>query len=76
MYNHCSLFLVNGYPKRSPITVSFYDLGFRIKAPGDFTTDEIDDALDTLYSRALKQEQTQLIQVKDSLIKKYKCIFL
>ncbi|TMW52820.1 hypothetical protein DOY81_002087 [Sarcophaga bullata] len=55
---------VNGYPKRSSITVSFYDLGFRIKAPGDFTTDEIDDALDTLYSRALKQEQTQLIQLQ------------
>ncbi|KAM7357358.1 recQ4 helicase [Cochliomyia hominivorax] len=55
---------VNGYPKRSPITVSFYDLGFRIKAPGDFTAEEIDDALDTLYNRSVKQEQTQLIQLQ------------
>lgn len=44
--------------------MSFYDLGFRIKAPGDFTAEEIDDALDTLYTRAVKQEKTQLIQVR------------
>ncbi|KAH8406877.1 hypothetical protein KR222_009634 [Zaprionus bogoriensis] len=55
---------VNGYPKRSPITVSFFDLGFRIKAPGDFREEEIDDALDTLYSRSVKQERTQLIQLQ------------
>ncbi|KRF84008.1 ATP-dependent DNA helicase Q4 [Drosophila virilis] len=55
---------VNGYPKRSPISVSFYDLGFRIKAPGDFTEAEIDDALDTLYTRSVKQERTQLIQLQ------------
>uniref|UniRef100_A0A1I8NG43 ATP-dependent DNA helicase Q4 n=1 Tax=Musca domestica TaxID=7370 RepID=A0A1I8NG43_MUSDO len=55
---------VNGYPKRSPITVSFYDLGFRLKAPGDFTIEEIDDALDILYNRCVKQERTQLIQLQ------------
>ncbi|XP_061391046.1 uncharacterized protein LOC133326411 [Musca vetustissima] len=55
---------VNGYPKRSPITVSFYDLGFRLKAPGDFTIEEIDDALDILYTRCVKQEKTQLIQLQ------------
>ncbi|XP_032591612.1 ATP-dependent DNA helicase Q4 [Drosophila grimshawi] len=55
---------VNGYPKRSPITVTFYDLGFRIKAPGDFNEAEIDNALDTLYSRSVKQERTQLIQLQ------------
>ncbi|XP_013112957.2 uncharacterized protein LOC106091083 [Stomoxys calcitrans] len=55
---------VNGYPKRSPITVSFYELGFRIKAPGDFTIEEIDDALDILYNRCVKQEKTQLIQLQ------------
>lgn len=54
---------MNGYPKRSPLTVSFYDLGFRLKAPGDFTVEEIDDALDILYNRCVKQEKTQLIQV-------------
>ncbi|KAH8361559.1 hypothetical protein KR084_008335 [Drosophila pseudotakahashii] len=55
---------VNGFPKRSPITVSFYDLGFRIKVPGDFTETEIDGALDTLYTRSVKQERTQLIQLQ------------
>ncbi|XP_034481015.1 ATP-dependent DNA helicase Q4-like [Drosophila innubila] len=55
---------VNGFPKRSPITVSFFDLGFRIKAPGDFSEAEIDNALDTLYSRSVKQERTQLIQLQ------------
>jgi len=55
---------VNGFPKRSPITVSFYDLGFRIKVPGDFTESEIDSALDTLYTRSVKQERTQLIQLQ------------
>ncbi|KAH8266125.1 hypothetical protein KR038_004713 [Drosophila bunnanda] len=55
---------INGFPKRSPITVSFYDLGFRIKVPGDFTELEIDDALDTLYTRSVKQERTQLIQLQ------------
>ncbi|KAH8296173.1 hypothetical protein KR054_002578 [Drosophila jambulina] len=55
---------VNGFPKRSPITVSFYDLGFRIKVPGDFTETEIDSALDTLYTRSVKQERTQLIQLQ------------
>lgn len=56
--------LVNGYPKRSPISVNFFDLGFRIKAPGDFTEAEIDDALDTLYTRSVMQERTQLIQLQ------------
>uniref|UniRef100_A0A1A9X0I5 ATP-dependent DNA helicase Q4 n=1 Tax=Glossina brevipalpis TaxID=37001 RepID=A0A1A9X0I5_9MUSC len=55
---------VNGLPRRSPLTVSFNDLGFRLMAPGNFTTEEIDDALDTLYSRAVRQEKTQLIQLQ------------
>uniref|UniRef100_A0A1A9UKS1 ATP-dependent DNA helicase Q4 n=1 Tax=Glossina austeni TaxID=7395 RepID=A0A1A9UKS1_GLOAU len=55
---------VNGLPKRSPITVTFNDLGFRLMAPGDFTTAEIDEALDTLYNRTVKQEKTQLIQLQ------------
>uniref|UniRef100_W8BWT9 ATP-dependent DNA helicase Q4 n=1 Tax=Ceratitis capitata TaxID=7213 RepID=W8BWT9_CERCA len=55
---------VNGYPRRSPINVNFYDLGFRLKAPGDFIPEEIDDALDTLYNRTVEQEKTQLIQLQ------------
>ncbi|XP_037890041.1 uncharacterized protein LOC119637796 [Glossina fuscipes] len=55
---------VDGLPKRSPITVTFNDLGFRLTAPGDFTTAEIDEALDTLYNRTVKQEKTQLMQLQ------------
>ncbi|XP_055373267.1 ATP-dependent DNA helicase Q4 [Condylostylus longicornis] len=55
---------VNGLPKRSSISVSFYDLGFRVKAPGDFTSEEIDEGLDSLYQRSLLQERTQLIQLQ------------
>ncbi|XP_055914736.1 uncharacterized protein LOC129947970 isoform X2 [Eupeodes corollae] len=54
----------NGLPKRSPLTVSYFDLGFRVKSPGDFTLDEIDEALDSLYGRSVTQEKTQLIQLQ------------
>ncbi|XP_055843792.1 ATP-dependent DNA helicase Q4 [Episyrphus balteatus] len=54
----------NGYPKRSPLTVTYFDLGFRVQSPGDFTLDEIDEALDCLYERSVKQEHTQLIQLQ------------
>lgn len=63
MYFHLINSIVNGHPKRSAISVNFSDLGFRLKAPGDFTTEEIDEALDSLYKRSVQQEQTQLIQV-------------
>lgn len=55
---------VDGYPRRSPINVNFHDIGFRLKAPGDFIPEEIDDALDTLYNRTVEQERTQLIQLQ------------
>ncbi|XP_017479708.1 PREDICTED: ATP-dependent DNA helicase Q4-like [Rhagoletis zephyria] len=55
---------VDGYPRRSPINVNFYDIGFRLKAPGDFIPEEIDNALDTLYNRTVEQERTQLIQLQ------------
>ena len=55
---------VNGANKRSSITVSFTDLGFRIRSPGDLTDDELDTALDSLEKRTSSQEKTQLIQVR------------
>ncbi|XP_053953021.1 ATP-dependent DNA helicase Q4 [Anastrepha ludens] len=55
---------VDGNPRRSPINVNFHDIGFRLKAPGDFVPEEIDDALDTLYNRTVEQERTQLIQLQ------------
>lgn len=53
-----------GGKKRSPLTVTFSDLGFRIKSPGDLSDDELDQALDTLESRTSSQELTQLIQLQ------------
>lgn len=54
---------VNGDKKRSTITVSFSDLGFRIRSPGDLTDAELDCALDSLEKRTSSQERAQLIQV-------------
>lgn len=55
--------VVNGANKRSAITVTFSELGFRIRSPGDLTDDELDMALDSLEKRASTQEKAQLIQV-------------
>ncbi|CRK97815.1 CLUMA_CG011191, isoform A [Clunio marinus] len=54
--------VVNGASKRSSITVTFSDLGFRIRSPGDLTDEELDSALDSLEKRTSSQEKTQLIQ--------------
>ncbi|XP_052860707.1 uncharacterized protein LOC128267812 [Anopheles cruzii] len=54
----------NNSRKRSPLSVSFYDLGFRVRAPGDLSDEELDLALDTLYDRATRQERTQLAQLQ------------
>lgn len=56
-------FKVNGLPKRSNISVEFYDLGFRVRSPGDLTDEELDSTLDCLHSRVVDQEKTQLLQV-------------
>ncbi|XP_058462440.1 ATP-dependent DNA helicase Q4 [Malaya genurostris] len=54
----------NNIRKRSAISVSFSDLGFRIRAPGDLTNEELDSNLDSLYARVSNQEKTQLIQLQ------------
>jgi ATP-dependent DNA helicase Q4 len=53
----------NGSNRRSPLTVTFSDVGFRIRAPGDLTDDELDRALDLLQMRTEAQERNQLVQV-------------
>lgn len=58
-----SLFVVNGLPRRSPISVIFNDLGFRLKVPGNFDANEIDYALNSLHERVIAQENKQLMQV-------------
>lgn len=57
-------FLENNTRKRSPISVSFSDLGFRIRAPGDLTDEELDETLDSLYDRVSSQERAQLLQLQ------------
>lgn len=59
---------VNGAKKRSSITVSFSDLGFRIRAPGDLSNEELDTALDSLQMRTSSQEKAQLVQVSEKLM--------
>lgn len=54
---------VSGTSRRSLLSTSFSDLGFRIRSPGDLTDDELDSALDTLAKRTSSQESTQLAQV-------------
>lgn len=60
--------IMNGANRRSPLTVTFSDLGFRIRSPGDLTDEELDLALDSLENRTRSQEKTQLIQVKINII--------
>uniref|UniRef100_A0A182P6D3 ATP-dependent DNA helicase Q4 n=1 Tax=Anopheles epiroticus TaxID=199890 RepID=A0A182P6D3_9DIPT len=55
---------VNNARKRSPLSVMFSDLGFRVRAPGDLTDEELDHALDGLYERVTHQERTQLAQLQ------------
>lgn len=55
---------VNGMTRRSTISVEFSDLGFRIRAPGDLSGNELDSTLDMLHNRVKNQEKTQLIQVR------------
>lgn len=64
----------NGFPKRSNISVQFLNLGFRLRAPGDLTDDELDNTLDMLYDRVLSQERTELVQVTSQF--KTLCLFI
>uniref|UniRef100_A0A182SH26 DNA 3'-5' helicase n=1 Tax=Anopheles maculatus TaxID=74869 RepID=A0A182SH26_9DIPT len=54
----------NNVRKRSPLSVKFTELGFRLRAPGDLTDEELDHALDGLYERVTRQERTQLAQLQ------------
>ena len=44
--------------------MTFTELGFRVRAPGDLTDEELDHALDGLYERVTHQERTQLAQLQ------------
>ncbi|XP_076286804.1 recQ4 helicase [Lasioglossum baleicum] len=55
---------VNGASKRSSLSVRYDTLGLRVRAPGDLTEEELDEALDALVSRAQFQETSALQQLE------------
>ncbi|XP_043784416.1 ATP-dependent DNA helicase Q4 [Apis laboriosa] len=55
---------VNGIPKRSTLSVKYDKLGLRVKAPGDLTELELDEALDALVYRVQSQESSALQQLE------------
>ncbi|XP_076623140.1 recQ4 helicase isoform X2 [Colletes latitarsis] len=55
---------VNGSSKRSAISVKYDTLGLRVRAPGDLTENELDEALDALFSRAQSQETSAIQQLE------------
>lgn len=54
---------VNNQSKRSLLNVQFANLGFRLLAPGNLTDSQLDEALDSIFSRVTKQEKTALLQL-------------
>jgi len=50
--------------KRSAISVHYDKLGLRMKAPGDLTDIELDEALDALIARTQSQESLCLQQLE------------
>ncbi|KAI4486376.1 hypothetical protein M0802_012301 [Mischocyttarus mexicanus] len=55
---------VQGKPKRSAISVRYSTLGLRVKARGDLTEAELDEALDVLVSRTQSREISSLQQLE------------
>lgn len=55
---------VDGKPRRSGLTVELYELGLRLLAPGNLSSEELDCALDTLTSRVEAQETQALLQLQ------------
>jgi len=52
--------VANGRMKRSAISVQYDKLGLRVKAPGDLTDIELDEALDALIACTQSQESSSL----------------
>ncbi|XP_018315009.1 ATP-dependent DNA helicase Q4 isoform X2 [Mycetomoellerius zeteki] len=55
---------VDGKKKRSAISVEYHKLGLRMKAPGDLSDIELDEALDALVTRTQSQESLCLQQLE------------
>lgn len=54
----------DGRMKRSAISVHYDKLGLRVKAPGDLSDVELDEALDALIARTQSQESSCLRQLE------------
>lgn len=57
-------FSADGKMKRSAISIHYDKLGLRVKAPGDLTDIELDEALDALIARTQSQESLRLQQLE------------
>ena len=55
---------MDGKSKRSAISVRFSTLGLRVRAPGDLTDEEKDEALNALVDRSQSQETQCLNQIE------------
>ncbi|XP_038223272.1 ATP-dependent DNA helicase Q4 [Zerene cesonia] len=55
----------DGVSKRSFLKVEFHTLGFRIKAPGDLNSSELDEILDDLHKIVHGQEKKMLHQLEE-----------
>lgn len=64
IYINVIRFAANGKIKRSPISVQFDKFGLRVKAPGDLTDIELDEALEALIVRSQSQESSRLKQLE------------
>ena len=55
---------VNDKWRRTGITVEFYQLGFRVFAPGNLSPSELDETLDTLHGNVENLEKCSLQQLQ------------
>ncbi|XP_045463284.1 ATP-dependent DNA helicase Q4 [Harmonia axyridis] len=63
---------INGQPKRSALNVEFSDLSFHLLSPGNLPDEDLDEVLDTLYTKVSSQENVayaQLIDINRTLSK-------
>ncbi|XP_059613084.1 ATP-dependent DNA helicase Q4 [Phlebotomus argentipes] len=54
----------NNRSRRTSISVQFDDIGFRIRAPGDFTDEQMDNILEMLINRVAQQENLEIYQLQ------------
>lgn len=63
---NCEWLQENGKYKKTGIMVEFKEMCFRVRAPGNLSTDELDEILDTLYASVTSQETISSMQLKNA----------